>query len=331
MPNVLIIGEVNNDLLSRLTRENFSAAGHLSGENGRVEIVFLHQGSTEVFEKMPKVDRIWNVECDSIITEDRGVFDVSTDIIYKIANSVQADIVIFAKNDSASIIAPRVAYRLDAIFANDCQELSLTDNEQIKFTTLVFGGKGRASYETQKRNRFVATLTPGAFEVDNSNAKPSVVEYVTIDTFSDCTRYGAELIDYNLNRNITIRLEEADVIVSGGRGIGSPEGFKQLNDLATLLGGAVGASGAACDAGWIDSSHKIGLTGKTVAPKLYITFGISGASQHMIGCRASQNIVAINNDSEASVFEVATFGIVGDWSNVLPSMIKAIKEIKSDH
>ena len=331
MPNVLIVGQINNSRLSRLTRENFSAASYLAGENGRVEIMFLHPDSTQTFAKMPKVDRIWHVKCNSIIEEDRGVFDVSTDAICKIAQRVKADILIFGKNNSGPIIAPRVAYRLDAVFAHDCLELSFTDNELIKFTTPVFGGKGRASYETLKKNRFVATLTPGAFEVDNSNVKASVVERVTIDGFNDCTRYGAELVDYKLNHDITLRLEDAEVIVSGGRGIEGPEGFKQLNDLATLLGGAVGASGAACDAGWIDSSHKIGLTGKTVSPKLYITFGISGASQHMIGCESSQNIVAINNDSYASVFDDATFGVVGDWSKVLPSMIKTIKEIKSDH
>ena len=124
-----------------------------------------------------------------------------------------------------------------------------------------------------------------------------------------------------------IRLEDATVVVSGGRGLGGPEPFQALGELAQLLGGPVGASRAACDAGWVDYGHQIGLTGKTITPNVYITVGISGASQHMAGCSGAKNIVAVNRDREANMFREASFGVVGDWQNVLPAFIETVREL----
>jgi len=124
-----------------------------------------------------------------------------------------------------------------------------------------------------------------------------------------------------------ISLEEASVIVAGGRGLGGPEPFEQLQALADILGGAVGASRAVCDAGWLEHSYQIGLTGKTVTPDLYITVGISGASQHMAGCSGAKDVVAINKDGDANIFKTASFGVVGEWEKVLPAFIDKVKEL----
>jgi electron transfer flavoprotein alpha subunit len=124
-----------------------------------------------------------------------------------------------------------------------------------------------------------------------------------------------------------VRLEDARVIVAGGRGLGGPEPFQQIEALAKVLGGAVGASRAACDAGWIPSSHQVGLTGKTVVPDLYIAVGISGASQHMAGCSNARTIVAINKDGGANIFKSARFGVVGDWQKVLPAFTEQLHEL----
>ena len=117
------------------------------------------------------------------------------------------------------------------------------------------------------------------------------------------------------------------MIVAGGRGLGGPEPFKQLEELANIFDGAVGASRAVCDAGWMDHSFQIGLTGKQVAPDVYITVGISGASQHMAGCLGSRNIIAINNDADANIFKDASYGVVGDWEKVLPSFTEAVRDL----
>ena len=126
-----------------------------------------------------------------------------------------------------------------------------------------------------------------------------------------------------------VRLEDASVVVAGGRGLGGPEPFDRLRELADLLGGAVGASRAACDAGWVDHSLQVGLTGKSVTPDLYITVGISGASQHMAGCSGSRNIIVINRDSDANIFREASYGVAGDWQKVLPAFIEAVRELVS--
>jgi electron transfer flavoprotein alpha subunit len=126
-----------------------------------------------------------------------------------------------------------------------------------------------------------------------------------------------------------IRLDAADVVVSGGRGIGGPDGFKQLEELAKLLKGAVGASRPAVDNDWVPNVLLVGLTGKIIAPELYIAVAISGASQHMSGCSASKNIIAINKDPDANIFREARFGVVGDWKKVLPAFINKVGELQS--
>jgi electron transfer flavoprotein alpha subunit len=125
-----------------------------------------------------------------------------------------------------------------------------------------------------------------------------------------------------------VRLEDADVVVSGGRGLGGPENFNVIEELAHALGGAVGASRAVCDLGWRPVSEQVGLTGKVVSPTLYIAVAISGASQHMAGCSGSKNIVAINKDADANIFKASRFGIVEDFAKVMPALIEAVKKEK---
>ena len=124
-----------------------------------------------------------------------------------------------------------------------------------------------------------------------------------------------------------VKLEDATIVVAGGRGLGGPEPFRELQELAGMLGAAMGASRAAVDAGWVPGNWQVGLTGKTITPDLYITVGISGASQHMAGCSGAKVIVAINKDAEANIFREARYGVVGDWHVVLPAFMEAIRSL----
>jgi electron transfer flavoprotein alpha subunit len=126
-----------------------------------------------------------------------------------------------------------------------------------------------------------------------------------------------------------VPLQDADIVISGGRGLGGPEAFASLDELADLLSAAVGASRAACDAGWTDHERQVGLTGKTVTPALYIAIGISGASQHMAGCSGSRNIVAINNDPDANIFRDARYGVIADWRQALPAFVATVRDLQA--
>ena len=152
-------------------------------------------------------------------------------------------------------------------------------------------------------------------------------ESIGFEANLDSSVIKARLVESVKQESEGIRLEDASVVVSGGRGLGGAKPFELLEELSKILGGAVGASRAVCDAGWLDHSYQVGLTGKTISPDLYITVGISGASQHMAGCSASKHIVAINRDADANIFKLASFGVIGEWQNILPSFIETVREL----
>jgi electron transfer flavoprotein alpha subunit len=180
-------------------------------------------------------------------------------------------------------------------------------------------------YEFGPRNPQIAVLRPGVFEPAQP-APGAEGQVVAFDVGDAIAEPAARLVEAVPEERAGVRLENAQVVVAGGRGMGGPAAFEQLQALASLLNGAVGATRAACDAGWVDHTCQIGLTGRTVAPGLYIAVGISGASQHMAGCAGAKIIVAINRDPNASIFRGARYGVVGEWERVLPAFAAALRE-----
>ena len=255
---------------------------------------------------------------------DIGIYEQAITDICEIINRVNPDVVLFNKSDFGSLVGPRLAFRLGAVFASDCMEISNIEGS-IVVTRPVFGGSALADFEVAT-SQSVITLRPGSFPASTETGNPSVEEFIS-DVAVD---QRASVLDTVEESREGVRLEDANVIVSGGRGLGGPEPFSVLHDLANVLEGAVGASRAACDAGWIDHAYQVGLTGKSVTPDVYIAVGISGASQHMAGCSSSRAIIAINKDADSNIFKEARYGVVGDWEKVLPAFLSAVRGIKSE-
>ncbi len=225
-------------------------------------------------------------------------------------------------------LAPRVASRLKTGLTADCTSLEYDkESGNIAWTRPAFGGNLMARILCPNHRPQIGTVRPGVFkkaELQPDNSPELIREAIHVSAEEIRTRL-MEVIKETAGE--MVNLEEADVIVAGGKGIGGPEKFAMLKELADLLGGVVGASRAAVDAGWIPHSHQVGQTGKTVGPSLYIACGISGAIQHLAGMSSSKVIVAINKDPDAPVFNIADYSIVGDVNEVVPALIEEIKKV----
>ena len=224
-------------------------------------------------------------------------------------------------------LAPRLAYRLKVGLVTDCVAIEPGDGGACRFERPVYGGNCHAAYALSGRPQ-IATVRPmvmSALEPDGS--RQGTVTDVTVGLDAGAVR--ARFIEHVQAEAEGVRLEDADAVVSGGRGLGSAENFSFVEELADILGAVVGASKAACDEGWISPERQVGLTGKVVGASLYVAVGISGASQHMAGCSGAKCLIAINTDAEAPIFKHAHYGVVGDYKKVLPALIKKLRELKA--
>ena len=222
---------------------------------------------------------------------------------------------------------PRVAARLRTGLTADCTSLEI-DKETGNLLQVrpAFGGNIMATILCPHTRPQMSTVRPRVMKRGQYNAERSgEIREVKTEGLASRTKVLETVKEVS---DITVNLQEADIIVSGGRGLGDPKGFKLIEELAELFGGAVGSSRAAVDSGWIPYRHQVGQTGKTVCPKIYIACGISGAVQHLVGMQSSDIIIAINKNPEAPIFNVATYGIVGDLHEIVPLLIKKIRETK---
>jgi electron transfer flavoprotein alpha subunit len=248
-------------------------------------------------------------------------------VFIDLINEHKPEIVLMGATAIGRSLAPRVATKIRTGLTADCTSLDIDqDSRNLLQTRPAFGGNIMATILCTEYRPQMATVRHKVFKEATPDAKRKgqIVEKkyaASTNVFESRTRV-LDTIDEVV---ATINIAEADIIVSGGRGIGTPEKFKMLEELAHVLGGAVGASRAAVDSDWIDYSHQVGQTGKTVCPKMYIACGISGQIQHLIGMQSADKIIAINKDPNAPIFKVATYGIVGDVNEVVPQLTRAFK------
>ncbi len=240
-------------------------------------------------------------------------------IVTEFAKEISADYLIAANTAFGKDLAPRVCVKLESGCLFDCVKLEVNSGEVLA-TRPIYAGKALMDAKLKSSVKFF-TIRPNVFKPveENVTAEISVKNVDSPDT-------GTKVVEFK-KADGKLDVAEADIIVSGGRGLKTPEDFKMVEDLAEALGAAVGASRAVVDAGWRPHTEQVGQTGKTVSPSLYIACGISGAIQHLAGMSSSKYIVAINKDKDAPIFGVADYGINGDVFEILPKLTEAIKSL----
>ncbi len=251
-----------------------------------------------------------------------------TDVLAGMINQHKPEIVLVSATPQGRDLAPRVAARVSAGLTADCTGLGIDEEEGLLVQTRpAFGGNLMATIVCRQARPQMATVRPGVMKALPPDPARNG-EVVTVPVHLDERGVLAKIVEVvQQEGDGQVNLQDAQIIVSGGRGLGKPENFALIRELAEVLGGAVGASRAAVDAGWIPAYHQVGQTGRTVQPKLYIACGISGAVQHLAGMGSSDVIIAINKDPSAPIFNIATYGVVGDLFEVVPKLTKKLREV----
>ena len=323
---VLVLAEIHGGVLTPLSLEAIGCGRRLAGTLGEsLGVVVLGRGSAKAAEDAIcfGADKAFTFEELDTDGCENGFY---ASLLESIVSKLNPRILLMGQTNIGRDMALYLAFRLGTAATTDCVGLEIDpSSKHLLATRPVYGGNVLATFAGGCFPE-IATLRAKVFpraEADSSRQG----EIIPLDIKIEAASLKTRLVERRSRVDEGIRLEDAAVIVAGGRGIGSGDGFKQLDALASILKGAVGATRPPCDNGWAPSSAQIGLTGKIVAPELYIAVAISGTSQHTSGCAGSKNIVAINKDPEAPIFKFARFGIVGDWKKVLPSFTARAKEL----
>lgn len=318
--NVVVVAESRNGNLRNVSFEVLTAAQTIAN-GGHVTAVVFGEASEE------QVQQLAQHGADTVqIAEHADLASYSTDgytqAFTQIINSIQPDAILIGHTATGRDYAPRVAARLNLGLISDCTAVAVEGNDVV-FTRPIYAGK---LFQTRKvtSGTIFATIRPNNIEITEPNTARTAN---VVKTSVDVTNIRTVIQNVVRKTSGAIDLTEAKIIVSGGRGVKSAEGFAPVRELAEVLGAAVGASRAACDAGYCDYSMQVGQTGKVVTPDLYIACGISGAVQHLAGMSNSKIIIAINKDPDAPIFKVADYGIVGDLFEVLPLLAEEFRKV----
>src|SRR5262245_56377637 len=323
MGTILIVAEIQGGKIREASFELASIAQKLAAAGGhQVKGLVAGKGVPALAEEFAKKGGgdVYAAEHDALANY---CVDSATRAIRAAVDASGAEIVLLSNTPSGWDVAPRIAAALDAGFVSDCFKIDL-EGGKLVFHRRVFNGKLDAKITTSSP-RLVATVQPGATSpfagTTSGKVTPLAVEIPA--------GARARFVAVKVAESKGVDLSKADIIVSGGRGVGAPEKFPEvIQPLADALGGAMGASRPVVDAGWLPHEYQVGSSGQVVQPKLYIACGISGAIQHLVGMKTSNYIIAINKDPDAPIFEVANLGVVGDLFEIVPALTKAVLAAK---
>ncbi|MHA1728355.1 MAG: FAD-binding protein [Promethearchaeota archaeon] len=329
--DIWIVAEIKNNKIRNVSFELLGKAIALAEELKQDPCVILLGNNAKKF-----IEEFSDKGAKKIyVAEHEALEDYYTEtyssIVIGLISKYKPNIVLYPATISGRDLAPRVASILGLGLTADCTELSIMDGQLLQ-TRPAFGGNIMADIISPNTRPQMATVRPNVME------QASLKENNSAEIIETPVKINPKSLKLKIKEIVSgatdgggIPVDEADIIVSGGRGVGSQEGFKILEDLADVLKGAVGASRAAVDLGWIPKSHQVGQSGTTVSPTIYIACGISGTIQHLVGMKSSDVIIAINTNPEAPIFEVANYGIVGDLHEVVPLLTEAFRKKLSEN
>jgi electron transfer flavoprotein alpha subunit len=322
---VWTFAEQRNGKLSNVALELLGEGRKLADQLGEPLVAVLLGSKIEVEAKRLVAHGADQVFVADALELEHFLEDSYTQVMTELILKERPNIVLMGATAIGRSLAPKVAARLETGLTADCTGLEVDVAEKnLLQTRPAFGGNLMATILCPNHRPQMATVRPRVFKPLEAN--PSRTGTVTkIDLSKAAWDIRAKVLEVVNEVGYTVNLEEANIIVSGGRGLGDPKNFDLVKDLAAVLGGAVGSSRAAVDAGWMPYAHQVGQTGKTVGPKIYFACGIHGAIQHLAGMSSSDIIIAINKNPDAPIFKVATFGIVGDVLEILPMLTKEFK------
>jgi len=316
MAGVLVFCEVKEGKIKKASREALSIGRKLAESAGGDLVALANDKSVADEAGRYGAKKLYVANISDYSTEGYAA------ALKQVCDDVKPSVLLFGGTSNGRDLAPRIAARLDVGVASDVDQLSWTDGK-LRARRPVYSGKAFATVDVTGTPA-IATTRPNAFPAEEAGG--GVAEVSEVNAPADAK---AKLVETKAPEAGELTIAEADIIVSGGRGLKDAPNFSYIRDLAHAIGGAVGASRATVDAGWIDHQHQVGQTGRVVSPNLYIAAGISGAIQHLAGMSSSKHIVAINKDPEAPIFRVADLGVVGDLFQVLPALTEEVKKAKA--
>ena len=318
--NLKILTIINNDYESfdHSSLEVFSFLEQLSNNSDVTILAF--GGPKEIISRLPGNNIFYN----DLKNNEHNYNDIAETINLFIREE-NPDFLLFQKDDYGNFIAPMLAFRNKFPYIPDVKKVVSQTREEIKLIRPIHGESAEAVYNVQKKSTVVIKIRKNSFEEIDLKRETRSINNISLSK-SNKTNYN--IVETNKMTPEGLQLGDADIVVSGGRGMGNKDNFDKITNLAELFNGAVGASKAAVESGWIPPGNLVGLTGKSISPQLYLTFGISGASQHLAGCLNSQNIISVNTDESAPIFKYAKFGVIADCNDFLEELIEELKKIK---
>jgi electron transfer flavoprotein alpha subunit len=324
MRNVLIVAEQHDGRLKKITLPAITFGRQVAGlVGGELHLLVLGHGANALGDELAKFGAHALHVADAPVLESY-LAQPWAEVVADVAQSVGAEVVASPASFTGKDFLPRVAVRLGAALVSDIVAVA-KEGTELRFTRPIYAGNALAVAVADTPVK-VVSVRPTAFDAAAPGGAPSPVRPVAVNI--DAAALKMRFVAFKATESTRPELADAQVVVSGGRGLKGPENFKLVEQLADVLGGAVGATRAIVDAGWVPNDLQIGQTGKVVAPQLYIAVGLSGAIQHLAGMKDSKVIVAINKDEEAPIFKVSDYGLVDDLFKVVPALVEEIKKVR---